>query len=66
VSRKIREAKEKAKADALKKRTLDRGRHERDAFAKKLAAVKGGSKTTAPDVIDDDAAPEKEPPPDAG
>ncbi len=56
MSRKIREAKEKAKAEALTKRTADRARRERGAFAKKLEAAKDAAKVTpASGIIEDDA-----------
>jgi hypothetical protein len=55
MSRKKREAKEEAKAAASTKRAADRARHERDAFAKKLALAKDAAKTTpATGIVDDE------------
>ena len=66
MSRKLREAKAKAKADALTKRTTDRARRERGAFAKKLAAAKDTAKTTpASGIVDDDAIDREAPEGDA-
>ncbi len=62
MSRKIREAKEKAKADALAKRTADRARRERGAFAKKLEAAKDAAKVTPMSgIVEDDAIADAEP-----
>ena len=56
MTRKKREANEKAKAAATHKRASDRERHERDAFAKKLAAAREAAQATpASGIIDDDA-----------
>lgn len=54
MKRAKRETKAKTRADAQKKRAMDRARHEREAFAKKLDAAKSAAKTTpALGIIDD-------------
>ncbi len=54
MSRKKRDAKEEAKTAAKAKRAAERARHERNAFAKKLAAARDAAKTTpATGIIDD-------------
>lgn len=58
VTRAKREQKAKAKAEAQKKRVLDRARHERAAFAKKLEAARDAAKTTPADgIVDDEEVP---------
>ena len=55
MKRAKRETKATTRADAQKKRAIDRARHEREAFAKKLDAAKSAAKTApASGIVDDD------------